>query len=319
MVSFVFENVEALAGRVYLVTLTYGGILYSSDPVHMTDVVAGQPVEMEIAIADTTTDASLLTVERMHVFFDFPTDTETLQVLELYIINNPSDKIVISAGDGQPIVSYDLPEAAANLAFQDGEMGVRYVLTNTGFGDTEPIPPGSGFQVLFAYEVPYTKKLKLDLPIALPVQAAVVMVPQGLKVKNSQLVSSGATDMQGMNIEVFTAANLAGGSTLTLELSGRPGTATSSGTENNWIALVIGGLALVLALGGAAWFILRQRKGTEPVDPYQESLTHETPEDVMDAIIALDDLYQAGKLPKEAYQQRRAELKDRLATLKEQQ
>jgi hypothetical protein len=32
----------------------------------------------------------------------------------------------------------------------------------------------------------------------------------------------------------------------------------------------------------------------------------------MDAILALDDLYQAGKLPEEAYRQRRAELKARL-------
>ena len=316
--SFVFENVEALAGRVYLVSLTYDGVPYSSDPIHMTDVVAGQPVAVEIAIADTTTDASRLTVERMHVFFDFPTDTQTLQVLELYIIDNPTGKVVVSAGDGKPVVNYELPEGASNLAFQDGELGARYVLTDTGFGDTEPIPAGSGFQVLFAYELPYTNKLKLDLKIALPVQAAVVMVPEGLKLKNDMLVSSGSTAMQGMNIEVFTAANLAGGSTLTLNLSGRPGTSTTSETDNNWVAVLIGGVVLLAALGGAGWFILRQRKAPVTVDPYQENLSNEKPEDVMDAIIALDDLYQAGKLPKEAYEQRRAELKARLAALKEQ-
>jgi len=33
---------------------------------------------------------------------------------------------------------------------------------------------------------------------------------------------------------------------------------------------------------------------------------------VIDAIIALDDLYQRGELPEEAYLQRRAELKSRL-------
>jgi hypothetical protein len=32
----------------------------------------------------------------------------------------------------------------------------------------------------------------------------------------------------------------------------------------------------------------------------------------MDAILALDDLYQEGKLPEEAYLQRRSELKARL-------
>jgi hypothetical protein len=32
----------------------------------------------------------------------------------------------------------------------------------------------------------------------------------------------------------------------------------------------------------------------------------------MDAIIALDDLYKAGELPEDAYQQRRLELKEKL-------
>ena len=38
----------------------------------------------------------------------------------------------------------------------------------------------------------------------------------------------------------------------------------------------------------------------------------ETAESILDAIVALDDLYQAGELPEEAYKERRAELKDRL-------
>ena len=37
----------------------------------------------------------------------------------------------------------------------------------------------------------------------------------------------------------------------------------------------------------------------------------------MDAILALDDLYKEGQLPKEAYHQRRAELKERLKTILE--
>ena len=36
----------------------------------------------------------------------------------------------------------------------------------------------------------------------------------------------------------------------------------------------------------------------------------------MDAILALDDLYQEGQLPEDAYQQRRAELKGMLMDLR---
>ena len=38
-------------------------------------------------------------------------------------------------------------------------------------------------------------------------------------------------------------------------------------------------------------------------------------EDVMDAILALDDLYKEGQLPEEAYLERRRELKARLKEL----
>ena len=41
----------------------------------------------------------------------------------------------------------------------------------------------------------------------------------------------------------------------------------------------------------------------------------ETSEEVMDAIIALDDLYRAKKIPEEAYHKRREELKERLKEL----
>ena len=39
----------------------------------------------------------------------------------------------------------------------------------------------------------------------------------------------------------------------------------------------------------------------------------------MDAILALDDLYKEGQLPEEAYNQRRAELKERLKVILEQE
>ncbi len=61
---------------------------------------------------------------------------------------------------------------------------------------------------------------------------------------------------------------------------------------------------------------LRDRKRTEEAEDDEEANEEdgeeefESSEDVMDAIIALDDLYRAKKISDEAYQKRRAELKD---------
>jgi hypothetical protein len=55
------------------------------------------------------------------------------------------------------------------------------------------------------------------------------------------------------------------------------------------------------------------------VEEEEEELTvqaadeQDSAESLMDAILALDDLYREGKLSEDAYLQRRAELKERLA------
>jgi hypothetical protein len=43
----------------------------------------------------------------------------------------------------------------------------------------------------------------------------------------------------------------------------------------------------------------------------------DSPEALMDAIIALDDLYQSGQLPESAYLERRAKLKEHLKEILE--
>lgn len=313
--SFSFKDIEPVDGRVYMVLVNYEGLQYSSNPIHTTDIVNGQPVKVEVPVSLTTTDASVLSAQRMHVFFDLSNSTTSIQVVELYVINNSSDRVVVAETPGQPVVTFDLPAGATNLQFQDGTLGDgQYMPTESGFGDLRPISPGDGIQELFAYELPYTTRLSLDLPISLPVESAVIMVPQGIKLKSSQLSSSGQSSMSGMNIEIYTSSNLAKDSTLKMTLSGRPGASNTS--SNNLVAIILGGAALAAALGGAIFLILRQRKPeVEESVEKEESPLLETSDSLMDAIIALDDEFQAGKLPREAYETRRAELKARLAEL----
>ena len=65
------------------------------------------------------------------------------------------------------------------------------------------------------------------------------------------------------------------------------------------------------------WLYLRDRRQSGEDDEEDEDLDEEgdDSEEVMDAIIALDDQYREGNLSEEAYQQRRAELKSKLKKL----
>jgi hypothetical protein len=71
-----------------------------------------------------------------------------------------------------------------------------------------------------------------------------------------------------------------------------------------------------LVVAGVWLYRRNARVAGEPDDDDEyepvEDGTYEDPDSIVDAIIALDDLYAAGELPEEAYQQRRAELKERL-------
>jgi hypothetical protein len=68
------------------------------------------------------------------------------------------------------------------------------------------------------------------------------------------------------------------------------------------------GVALILA---GAWLYLRDRNRAEEEDDVEDADDEfESSEDVMDAILALDDLHRARKISDEAYHKRRAELKE---------
>jgi hypothetical protein len=317
--SFTFQGVSMPAGRVFLATVKYQNASYGSDIGAVQEGIT--TLDLPITVYETTTDTSILKADRLHLFFEF-VDEKTVRVIELYIISNPSDKTLV-AEPGKPTARFSLPKGASNLEFQDGALGGRYVQTPDGFGDTASISPGSGsYEVLFAYEMPYDRKMELEQVMSMPVDAVVILVPEGsIKIKSDVLQDSGSRDVQGTAYHTYSGSRLAVGETLQLTLTGRPssgapGLAASSQTSL-FIGLSVFGVALIVA---GVW-LYRRRRSTSALMEEEEALSpfdgadSESAESLMDAIIALDDLYRSGQLPEEAYQQRRAELKAKLKEL----
>ena len=91
---------------------------------------------------------------------------------------------------------------------------------------------------------------------------------------------------------------------------------------NNEMIIGIGVFGVVLIVAGIWLYRQRRRKSRsmkrKKKEPeVVEDEVEDTSEALLDAIVALDDLYQAGELPEGAYQQRRAQLKARLKAVKE--
>ncbi len=314
--TFLFDEVEMLEGRVFVAYTEYSGTTYASDVAVAPSQNAS--LELPIVIYDTTTDVSVIKCDRLHLFFDL-LDENTLRVVQLYIMSNTSNKTLVAEQSGQPTVRFKLPVGSSNLQFQDSVLGERYIATPDGFGDTASIRPGVGnYQVLFSFTMPYNRKLDLVQPVSMPIDAVVVLVPEGgLKVRSPLLRDEGQRNAEGTIYHMYSGGSLAVDDELRISISGLPGASgfsLSGGSRQSlMVGLIVFGLAFIFA---GIWFYRHTR--LEELDEEEEQALKdpESVDAVIDAIIALDDLYQSGGLPEEAYIERRSELKEKLKALK---
>lgn len=314
--SFLFENVKMVEGRVYLTTVEFAQTTYGSDIFALPPKVT--TLDLPITVYDTTTDPAVIKADRLHLFFEL-LDERTIRVVELFIMSNISNKTLLPSTPNQPLIKFKLPVGSSNLKFQDGALGERYQETPDGFGDTIPVRPGSGnYQVLFAFEMPYNRRLDFVQPVLLPVDAVVILVPEGgIKVKGNQIKDDGTRDVQDSVYHIYNGGSLAPGNELRLSVSGQPASSAISVSQSTRNGLLVGLGVFCLALIVAGIWFFRHTQLQEPEESETGDLTSaaastENVGALMDAIIALDDLYQAGELPEEAYHSRRDELKARL-------
>ncbi|MEK7276529.1 MAG: c-type cytochrome, partial [Chloroflexota bacterium] len=150
---FEFADVAFPPGRVLIVSVEYGGVIYVSDVVSPSSEQT--TYDLPVQVFESTSDPSVIGVDRMHVIFEFQTDR--VQVAELFILGNNGEATFAAATPDGPTVSFALPAGYGDLAFQDGALGDRYLQTADGFADTEPILPGqSSQQILVSFTLPYT-------------------------------------------------------------------------------------------------------------------------------------------------------------------
>ncbi|NOY99132.1 MAG: c-type cytochrome [Chloroflexi bacterium] len=325
--SYTFNDVPMPAQRAFVAVIDYQTVIYASDPAFVAE--GTNAIDLPVTFFETSTDASALSVDRWHIFIDYiDPKADTVQIVEVFVVTNPTVKTIVPAEEGQAVITFSLPEGATNLQFDDSTIGDRYVQTMDGFGDKAPVLPGIGqHQIVVAFEIPYSKKMDFAQPVSLPVDSAIVMVPQGIKLRSDLLQEGGTRDFQGTVYDLYASQPLPVGATLEMTISGKPKAAaspTSDVDSRRNMLIGAGALGIVLILTGL-WLFWRDRSQEKldeefedeeyDLEEAEDEVEFDDAESVMDAIIALDDAYRAGDLPEEAYKQRRAELRARLKEL----
>jgi mono/diheme cytochrome c family protein len=308
--TFAFEAVELPEGRILLAEVNYEGITYQSE-FSIAEAGVTRIQLSPVAIYESSRSFEELTFEQIHVAFDFGA-AEVLQVFEIYTFVNGSDQAIIVESDGASMPFISLPEGAGDVGFEAGQDTNPFIAAQDGFAI---LPSEEAYSLIAFFTLPYdSNRTEIIQPFTVPAESVLVFLPEGVRIQSDRLAESGVQQISNTNFNTYTAEDLQAGDLLTFTLSGTPreaGTAAFLGA-NQTLIFGAGALGLALIVLGV-WMYLRDRNQAREIDESEDEF--EDSQDVMDAIIALDDLHRAGKIPDPAYKTRRSELKERLKEL----
>lgn len=298
--SYQFENVEMPANRIFIAEVRYEGITFQSD-FEMAQADASSLVLPPLKLYAPSEDVTLLKFQQVHIYTDFAT-AGSAQFLEIYSFTNPSDRAVIISTDGTSIPFIRLPEGAQNSGYEAGQNSAPFVPAEKGVA---VLPSETPYSIIAFFSLPYDKKVEIQQPLVLDAPSLILLIPDGMKVSSTRLAPRGLQAIQNNNYQVFSAEDIRAGEVIAFTVSGRPRSSSATGLDvRQGIMLAAGTLGAVLIAAGV-WLYLRDRRRVS--EDEQEGF--QSAEEVMDAILALDDLHRAGKLGDEAYRKRREELK----------
>jgi hypothetical protein len=305
--AYLFEDVVMPPNRIFLAEVDYAGINYRSD----FGAAAADSAEIRLPplqLYEPSTDTNLLRLDQVHIYTDFAT-SETVQVLEVFAFTNNSDNAVVISTDGTSIPFIRLPDGASNQGYEAGQDSAPFVAADAGLA---VLPSDRPYSIITFFNLPYEKSLDFRQPLALDSASVLLLVPDGIKVEGEQLSPRGLQVIQNDNYQQFRAAALKAGEDLAFTVSGRPRVSSATGLDAHQGWLIGGGfLGLALITGGIYLYVRDRRR--EPGEVPEAEF--ETVDEVLDAILALDDLQRAGKISDAAHQTRRDELKQALKDL----
>ncbi|MCJ7511736.1 MAG: c-type cytochrome [Anaerolineales bacterium] len=306
---FSFKDIEIVPGRLFFVVGEHLGLTYASEVAHLLPAQAS--LDLPIVIYDSTESTQELAIERLHTLFDFSIEG-SVRVIELWILSNQGDQTIAPA-EG---IQVSLPVDATDVQFEGGAVGERFVLTESGFADMEPVSPGQGSgELVFSFSLPYERRLEFAQPVNYPVQAVILLSPEpGPKLQAEGLQEMGVREISTGVIRSYGLGPVAAGDAVQVTLSGRPAASTATGSlpPNLGIAIGLAAVGVALIAAGLLWFRPKRQPKVEAeppaaADPEREGLLR--------AIARLDDDFEVGRIPEADYRERREALKRSLLAI----
>lgn len=271
-------------------------------------LIAWAPVPQE---GGTTEDPSQVVVTQLHLFLQRAGDR--LEVHEFYLVSNTGDQTYIGREDPQTgrryTLAFTLPPNAADLEILEPPEEY-WIRLNGGLAYTGPISPGSPSpEIAFQYTLPFAEGMEVERTFPVQVASVGVLALGGdLAVEGTALTPGGVMETSQGPVRVYTAGPLEANQpvrfrvrTEPLEIAPAPESSAPAArpSRNPTTEAALGLMALAVAVVVAYVLLRPPAPGPIPASVRGQ----------IEAIAALDEDYQAGRLDEGEYRRRREALK----------
>src|SRR6266566_3774057 len=340
--SFAFNALDTVKTINYAVYTRYQGAQYYTNLIDLSTKAVQQ---VNLTVYEATSSAAGIAIVQATVLLHEP-DAQG-GVLSFKNVGTYTYVGSLDASKGKPnALRFALPPHARNIALAKGFDGYQALQVDKGFATAAALSPGTS-QFIFSFELPYTAATyNLNYAVVYPTVQLSLLVPTDVNVNSSALASKGLITADQRPYRLYQAKDLLAGTAIQAQLQGLPVVQTAAPSLNQANIWLIAGLLLMLAIVAVTCFLYRftrrsARRGAmyhtyprskssraraggasgraEGTDAGQEKKSGEAARSQQQALLRelleLDKAYEAGKLKKAAYQERRAKTKARLRTL----
>jgi len=317
---YTFDLEQVPPDLVYLTSVEYEDLTFNSSPERLER--RNPTLNMPITVFDKTSDPAVVNVEQIHLVLEFVDDR--VVVSEIYVLsNNDAAVFVGESGAAGGTIEIGLPAGAEGINFQRSfdsfgnfMPAPEMIQTENGWADTVPLRPGeSVMNLLVTYDLLYEDGLTFDHPLFYDTSSATVVMPDvGISLEGDEWLDQGVQQMGSAGaFNSYGHPNATAGESLSFELQGKAArAATSSGNptlSGDTITGLLIGAGVLLLVGVGAVFTVRSWQNPGHVDDGDEK------EQLLQALVDLDDAFEAGKLDEADYQQRRQNLMTELVDI----
>lgn len=312
--SFAFSGISVDSQIAYWVSVDYQGVSYYSE----LSVFDGttQNLNLPVVIYEATSNWSNLRLDLVHIAID---ELESfLEVSELYVFSNPGSSTVIIETDGTSLPFIKLPAGVVELTSLTPDPSGASFLPAVG-GVAVPPSTDAQYGVVASYRIQYDNRFDFTQEFPSNISALSLFVPNGFRIKTDQLKDAGIQEFGGSAFRVYEFSNYPAG-ILTFTISGHPDGDGSNKFDKDTLVIIIVGLIGISFVGLGLYILFRDRallkiKDQELVEPSIDSSVNSM-DDLLDAIIALDEKLKNGEISRDIHKNRRSQLLEKVKATK---